>query len=99
MKITLSPIVSHQPVTPPVVSVDGLLLTVGDTTIDLSQIPEGGQAEADENSPLIGVCTREAVTARYPYSTDVYSPMQPTDPASYVFEIESGMVPCPLIKR
>ena len=99
MKIKLSPQAANETTKAPVINLSGLTLTIDDQVIDLSVIPEGGQAEADENSPLIGIVTREEVTIRYPYSTDIYTPNQPTEQSSYEFDIVEGQVPCPLTKR
>ena len=97
MLIRLSPTVKNEETNPPKISLNGLILTVGSTDIDLSLIPEGGQAEADEDSPLQGICTREQVTVKYPYSTHDYSPMQSTDPADYEIELLDGQtLKCPL---
>ena len=99
MKIKLSPKAQSETTNAPVITLLGLTLTIDDQVIDLSVIPNGGQAEADDNSPLIGVVTRDEVTIRYPYSTDIYESNQSTNPADYEFEITEGTVPCPLIKR
>ncbi len=99
MKIKLSPIVANETTNAPVITLSGLTLTVDDQVVDLSAIPEGGQAEPDEDSPLVGIVTRDKVTIRYPYSTDIYESNQPTDPFAYEFDITEGEVPCPLIKR
>ena len=99
MKIKLSPIATNESTTAPVISLSGLVLTIGDQVIDLSIIPDGGRAEADENSPLIGIVTRESVTIRYPYSTDIYECDQPAEQSAYEFDIADGVVPSPLIKR
>ena len=99
MIIKLSPQVANKTTQSPIVSLNGLILTIGKTDIDLSIIPEGGQAEADEDSPLIGIVTREMVTIRYPYSTDIYESSQPTEQSAYEFDIVDGQVPCPLVKK
>ncbi len=96
MKIKLNAQVSDKPT--PVISLNGLVLTIDGTDIDLSVIPEGGQAESD-NDLLSGIITRDKVTINYPYSTDIYEPMQSTDPLDYEFDIIEGVVPCPLVKR
>lgn len=96
MKIKLNAQVTNKPT--PVISVSGLVLTIDGTDIDLSVIPEGGQAESD-NELLTGIVTREEVTINYPYSTDIYEPNQSTNPLDYEFDIVDGVVPCPLIKR
>ena len=96
MKIKLSPQVANKQT--PVISLNGLVVTIDGTDIDLSVIPEGGQAESD-NDLLSGIVTREEVTINYPYSTDTYEPMQSTNPLDYEFDITEGVVPCPLIKK
>ena len=98
MIIKLSPQVANEPTKAPVISVTGLTLTIDDQVIDLSVIPEGGQAESD-NEWLIGTVTREQVTIRYPYSTYIYEPNQSTNPLDYEFDIVDGVVSCPLIKK
>jgi hypothetical protein len=99
MKIKLSPQVVNETTNAPVITLAGLTLTIDDQVVDLSVIPEGGQAEPDEDSPFIGIVTRDKVTVRYPYSTDIYEPNQPTDQSAYEFDMTEGEVPCPLIKR
>lgn len=99
MKIKLSPQVANETTNAPVITLSGLTLTIDDQVVDLSVIPEGGQAEVDENSPFIGIVTREEAIIRYPYSTDIYESNQPTDPSDYEFDMTEGEVPCPLIKR
>ena len=93
MKIILSPIASNKTTT---VSVSGLTVTINGTDYDLSVIPGGGQAEADENSPFIGTVTRESVTIRYEYDGQLAETNQSTDWADCTFDIESGDVPCPI---
>lgn len=96
MRITLSPIASDYTTT---VFLNGLVLTIDGTPYDLSQIPEGGQADAPPNSPFIGIVTRESVTIRYHYDSNLAEPQQSTDWANYTFEIENGPVPSPIIWR
>ena len=93
MKIILSPIASTKTTQ---VSVSGLTLTVDGIDIDLSVIPEGGVAKADENSPFIGNVTRDQATIRYHYESMKAEPNQSKDWADYTFEITSGEVPCPI---
>ena len=93
MRIILSPIASNKTTA---VSVNGPTVTVDGTDYDLSVIPEGGQAEAGENSPFIGTVTREAVTIRYEYASIVAEPNQSTDWADYTFDVTAGAVPCPI---
>ena len=93
MRIILSPIASNKTTS---VSVSGLTVTVDGTEYDLSVIPVGGQAEADGNSPFIGTVTRESVTIRYEYDTQLAEPNQSTDLADYTFDVTAGEVPCPI---
>lgn len=93
MEIILSPIASNKTTT---ISVDGLIVTIDGTGYDLSVIPDGGQAEAGENSPFIGIITREYATIRYEYDSKLAKPNQSTDWADYTLDVESGIVPCPV---
>lgn len=93
MKIILSPVASNKTTS---VSVSGLVLTIDGTEYDLSIIPEGGQAEASEESPFIGTVTRDSVTIRYEYDSMKAEPDQSTDWADYTFDVSSGEVPCPI---
>jgi hypothetical protein len=94
MKIILSPIASNKTTT---VSLNGLVLTIDGQDIDLSVIPAGGEAEPDENSPFIGKVTRDEVTIRYEYNSQLAEPNQPTNWDDYTFELTEGDVPCPII--
>ncbi len=94
MKLILSPIASDHTTT---VSVDGLVLTIDGTAVDLSAIPEGGQAEPDDDCPFVGIVTRDKATIQYHYDSSKAEPDQSTDWADYTFEIESGDVPSPII--
>tara|TARA_R110001606_G_scaffold390434_1_gene557382 strand:+ start:3948 stop:4268 length:321 start_codon:yes stop_codon:yes gene_type:complete len=91
MKIILSPTASNKTTT---VSLSGLVLTIDDVEYDLSVIPEGGQAEADE--PFIGIVTRDSVTIKYEYDSKLAEPNQSTDWADYTFDIDEGELPCPI---
>ncbi|WP_208604773.1 hypothetical protein [Vibrio injensis] len=62
----------------------------------MSIIPEGGQAEAEEGSPFIGIVTRDEVTVQYCYDSSKAEPLQSTEWADYTFDIEQGEVPCPI---
>lgn len=93
MQIILSPIASNKTTT---VSVSGQAVTIDGTDYDLSVIPEGGQAEADENSQFIGTVTRDAVTIRYEYDGQLAEPDQSTDWDDYTFDVTAGDVPCPI---
>ncbi len=93
MIIKLSPIASNKTTT---VSINGLTLTIDGQEIDLSVIPEGGEAEPEEGSPFIGKVTRDEVTVRYEYDSFKAEPDQSTDWADYTFEVTNGDVPCPI---
>ena len=93
MKIILSPVASNKTTT---VSLNGLTLTIGGQEIDLSIIPIGGEAEPDDNSPFIGKVTRDEVTIRYEYNSQLAEPNQSTNWDSYTFEVTEGDVPCPI---
>lgn len=100
MVIKLNPTVKTEPTTPPTISLSGLILTVGDTVIDLSQIPEGGSAEWDDPTVVKGTVTRDFIEIVYPRSTHKYEPYQSTNPADYEIELLDGQtLQCPLIKR
>jgi hypothetical protein len=94
MKLILSPIASDRTT---IVSIDGLVLTIDGTPIDLSVIPEGGQAEPEEGFPFVGPVTRDEATIQYHYNSALAESNQSTDWADYTFEIESGEVPSPII--
>lgn len=96
LKVILSPISSTHDTT---VSVDGLTVTVDGTPYDLAVIPEGGQAEAEEGGPFIGIVTREEVTVLYHYDGSTAEPDQSTDWADYSYFIESGPVPDPIVRK
>lgn len=93
MKIILNPCPVWHTTT---VSVNGLIITVDGQDYDLSVIPEGGQAEAEEGGPFIGIVTRDEVMINYCYDSSLAEPEQSTDWADYTFEIENGEVPCPI---
>ena len=94
MKIKLSPIAANKTTT---VSLNGLTLTIDGQDINLSVIPVGGEAEPDENSPFIGKVTRDEVTIRYEYNSQLAEPDQSKDWNDYTFEVTEGVVPCPII--
>lgn len=94
MKIILSPIASNRTTK---VSVSGLVITIDGTPIDLSVIPEGGNAEPADDSPFIGTVTRDEVTIRYHYESTKAVPDQSKDWADYTFEVTEGEVPCPIV--
>lgn len=100
MKITLSPIVSNTEDTPP--SVNGEVLTYRGEDYDLSQLPNGGEVEAED--PFSGKVKRDdnciiQVTLEYRYSTNTAESMQSTDINDYIFDVESGQCPCPIKRK
>ena len=93
MKIILSPIASTYTTQ---VSVNGLIITVDGTDYDLSVIPKGGQAEAEESSPFQGVVTRDEVTIQYHYDSFAAKDDQSTNWDDYTFIDLQGEVPSPI---
>lgn len=93
MKIKLSPIAANKTTT---VSLNGLTLTIDGQEIDLSVIPVGGEAEPNEKSPFIGKVTRDEVTIRYEYNSQLAEPDQSKDWDDYTFDVTEGDVPCPI---
>lgn len=93
MIIKLSPVASNKTTT---VSVRGLVLTIDGAEYNLSIIPEGGQAEASEDSPFIGTVTRGSVTIRYEYDSLKAESDQSTNWDDYTFDVSNGEVPCPI---
>lgn len=91
MNIKLSPISANKTTT---VSINGLTLTIDGIDYDLSVIPEGGQAEADE--PFIGVVTRDECTIQYLYDSSKAEPNQSINLDDYTFDVVDGEVPCPI---
>jgi hypothetical protein len=94
MKIILSPIASNKTTS---VYVNGTTLTVDGDDIDLSIIPEGGEAMPAEGSPFVGPVTRDRVTIKYFYDAALAEDNQSIDWEDYIFEVDSGEVPCPII--
>ena len=92
MKIILSPVASNKTTE---IEVTGLVLTIDGQEIDLSIIPEGGSAESD-NELFIGLVTRDEVTIRYEYNSQLAESSQSTDWDDYTFEINEGRVPSPI---
>ncbi|WP_347786283.1 hypothetical protein [Rheinheimera fenheensis] len=97
MKIILSPIItSNEADTPP--SVSGNVLIYRGQQYDLSQLPDGGEVEADE--PFIGLVKRVngqvKLVLAYRYNTNTAEPYQSTDWADYTFVVESGQCPDPI---
>ena len=101
MKLALSPQVGlpGQPETK--LHVAGDVLTIDGTPYDLSPVPEGGEATA-EDSPITGKITREGgtlhATVRVVLGDDAES-NQPTDPAHWIVENASGDVAIPALRK
>ena len=93
MRIILSPQASDKTTE---ISVNGLVVKIDGVDYDLSQIPEGGQAEAEAESPFIGIVKREEITVKYCYESEKAELKQSTDIEDYKFEVTSGEVPCPI---
>ena len=93
MIIVLSPLASEHTTQ---VSINGSVITVDGTEYDLSQIPEGGSAEATEDSPFIGTLTRDKVIVEYHYDMFKAEENQSTNWDDWTFFVESGKVPCPV---
>jgi len=93
MQIILSPQAAQKTTE---ISVNGLVVTVDGIDYDLSLIPEGGQAEAAEESPFVGTMTREKVTVQYQYDSSLAEPDQSTDLADYTFDNITGEIPSPI---
>jgi hypothetical protein len=94
MKIILSPVASNKTTK---VSLNGLILTIDDEPIDLSVIPVGGYAEAEEYSLFIGKVTREEVVIKYHYDTSKSELNQSKNWDDYTFYVTDGEVPCPIV--
>lgn len=93
MKIILCPVAMQETTR---IFVSGATLEVDDVVIDLTIIPEGGSAEATEDSLLVGVVTRDVVAIKYHYDSSKAEPHQSADWADYTFDITEGEVPCPI---
>lgn len=78
------------------VSVNGLVVTVNGIDYDLSQIPKGGQAEAVEGTPFVGIVTREQASIIYQYESSKALPDQTQTLDDLTFDIVSGEIPCPI---
>lgn len=99
MIITLSPIASQEDDTPP--TVNGDAITYRGDTYDLSQLPDGGEVEAD--LPFVGKIKRLNgilhVVLQYQYSTATAQPSQSTNISDYTFDVASGKCECPILRR
>ena len=99
MKITLSPIASNTDDTPPSVLQD--IITYRGESYDLSQLPNGGEVEAE--SPFLGAIKRIDgvihVTLQYQYHTSTAESKQSTDINDYIFDVTSGECPCPIVRK
>lgn len=98
MKINLIPIASSFD---SVILVDGETVTIDGVAVDLSVIEDGEQCEAER--PIVGLVRRvdgvAELSIEYHYSTETAEPIQSTDPAAYVVDVEAGQVPDPIIRK
>lgn len=82
------------------ISASGFVLTVDGQDADFSILEDGQQVELE--APLIGTATRTgdviSVSVLLQYDSATAEPMQSTDPADYVIELEDGDAP-DVIKR
>lgn len=99
MKIILSPINSAADDEPPAISGD--TITYRGETYDLSQLPDGGEVEAE--LPFVGPIRRTDgsvhATLQYRYSTTTAYPVQSTDIADYTFDVVEGECPDPIQRK
>jgi len=94
MKIILSPVASDKTTE---IIINESIVIIDNLSYDLSVIPEDGQAEADEDSPFIGIVTRDKCTIRYEYNSTLAEPDQSKNLDDYTFDVTNGEVPCPII--
>lgn len=94
MRVILSPVASNKTTS---VSITGFVITIDGIQYDLSAIPEGGQAEASEDSPFIGILTRDQATVRYEYESQAAEPNQSTDWGDYTFDTTEGEALYPIV--
>jgi hypothetical protein len=92
MKIILSPVASNKTT---LIQIDGLILSIDGVDYDLSEIPLGGQAESDDGV-FIGLITRDCVTLKYEYESNLAYPDQSININDYVIDIEKGEIPSPI---
>ena len=99
MKIILSPTAAFTDDTPP--TVNGETLTYRGKSYDLTQLPDGGEVEAE--MPFIGKIKRingqVELTLQYQYNMATAEDNQSTDWADYTFVVVSGECPCPILRK
>lgn len=101
MKITLSPVASDHDTS---LFVDGDTLILNGQLLDLSAVPEGGEATDDApDSPFEGVIRRVdgqiICNVRCAYDIVTALPSQSTDWADYTFTVAFGPVPDPIQRK
>ena len=98
MKLTLSPVRRAGPAR--LMSVAGDVLSVGDTDYDLSAVPEGGEATANEG-PFVGPIRRVGGVIEAQVSVDIGDdaiiPMP--DPGPWSVSVEAGEVVTPYARK
>lgn len=81
--------------------IDGDSLTYRGQQYDLSQLPDGGQVEAD--LPFKGLIKRVngqvELALEYQYNSALAEADQPADIAAYTFIVENGQCPDPIIYK
>lgn len=96
MKIILSPTAAFTDDTPP--TVQGETITYRGESYDLSQLPDGGEVEAE--SPFVGTIKRidgvVHLTLQFQYNMEAAEDNQSTDWADYTFDVTSGQCPNPI---
>lgn len=93
MKIILQPVASDKTTK---IKIDGLIITIDEIEYDLSEIPEGGVAEAEPKTPFIGILTRDEITIKYEYDRFKAERFQSPNIEDYSFDVFSGEVPSPI---
>ena len=101
MKLTLSPMRGLPGQAKTALSVAGDVLTVDGVAYDLSPVPEGGEAGADEG-PFVGPIRRHGgvieATVQVMLGDDAM-PVQSADPADWALTVASGAVEIPYARK
>lgn len=82
----------------PVIEINGDTINYNGVEYDLSVIPEGGQVEAEY--PAVGIIKRDQgvinIDLVYEYNSAKAEKIQSSKLSDYQFNVESGVVPCPI---